>query len=84
MDRDEIREKVCAAVENSGSACAGGTIRDDHYLKDDLGMDSLDIVEMVMSLERDLSIYVSDSETSAIEDMTVGELVDFLDKTVNG
>lgn len=83
MNKDDIREKVCAVINSTGVAF-GRDVRDNDYLKDDLGMDSLDIVEMVMSLEKVLSIYVSDSETSAIEGMTVGELVNFLDGKVNG
>ena len=45
-------------------------------------MDSLDVVELVINLEKILSIHISDDETSEIELMTVGELVDFLAKKV--
>lgn len=84
MNKNEIREKVCAAVDNSEGAVIGANIRDNDYLKNDLGMDCLDIVEMVMSLEQDLSICISNSEMDVIAGMTVGELIGFLGGKVNG
>ena len=81
MDKKEIREKVCEVVD--GNYHLSGEIVDDQdFLKGDLGMDSLDVVEMVMKLETMLSVHISDDETSEIERMTVGELVDFLAKKV--
>ncbi len=79
MDKKEIREKVCEVIdEDYGFSC----VDDQDFLKGDLGMDSLDVVELVINLEKILSIHISDDETSEIELMTVGELVDFLAKKV--
>lgn len=79
MDKKEIREKVCEVIdEDYGFSC----VDDQDFLKGDLGMDSLDVVELVINLEKILSIHISDDETSEIELMTVGGLVDFLAKKV--
>ena len=42
----------------------------------DLGADSLDVVELVMSLEEEFNIEISDMEADQIP--TVGEAVDFI------
>ena len=46
--------------------------KSDYKLKDDLGMDSLDMVELVMYCERDFHITLRDHEWQAISE--VGEL----------
>ena len=46
----------------------------------DLGADSLDVVELVMSLEEEFNIEISDMEADQIP--TVGEAVDFIKNRV--
>ncbi|HEY9058986.1 MAG TPA: acyl carrier protein [Pseudobacteroides sp.] len=43
---------------------------------DDLGADSLDIVELIMALEEEFDIEIPDSEAEKIA--TVGDAVDFI------
>ena len=43
---------------------------------DDLNADSLDLVEMIMSLEEEFKIEISDEEAEKIQ--TVGDAVDFI------
>ncbi len=43
---------------------------------DDLGADSLDIVELIMALEEEFDIEIPDSEAEKIT--TVGDAVDFI------
>ncbi|WNJ18834.1 acyl carrier protein [Pontibacter sp. G13] len=50
--------------------------QDEASLKDDLAMDSLDMVELVMLCERDFFILLPDHEWSHIQ--TVGELVELI------
>ena len=45
---------------------------------EDLGADSLDIVEMLMTLEEDFGIQISDDDAMNIK--TVGDLVEYLNK----
>ena len=55
-----------------------GEIRPDAEFINDLGADSLDIVELLMSLEDEFDIEISDEEAEQI--MTVKDAVDFITK----
>lgn len=50
----------------------------DTNLIDDLGADSLDVVELIMSLEDEFGIAISDND--AVQLYTVGRIVDYLEK----
>ena len=50
----------------------------DTNLIDDLGADSLDVVELIMSLEDEFGIAISDND--AAQHYTVGRIVDYLEK----
>lgn len=50
----------------------------DTNLIDDLGADSLDVVELIMSLEDEFGIAISDNDAAQL--YTVGRIVDYLEK----
>ena len=50
----------------------------DTNLIDDLGADSLDVVELIMELEDEFGVTISDE--AAAELFTVGRIVDYLEK----
>lgn len=50
----------------------------DTNLIDDLGADSLDVVELIMSLEDEFGIAISDNDAAHL--YTVGRIVDYLEK----
>ena len=54
------------------------TITMDTSLIDDLGADSLDVVELIMSLEDEFGIAISDNDAAQL--YTVGRIVDYLEK----
>ena len=54
------------------------TITPDTNLVDDLGADSLDVVELIMSVEDEFGIVVNDD--SAANLVTVSQIVDFIEK----
>lgn len=54
------------------------TIGMDTNIVDDLGADSLDVVELIMSLEDDFGITISDED--AAELTTVRRIVEYLEK----
>jgi acyl carrier protein len=47
---------------------------------DDLGADSLDIVELVMALEEEFDIEIPDSDAEKV--VTVGDVVDYIKDNV--
>lgn len=50
----------------------------DSDIKKDLGLDSLDIVEILMSVEEEWGIIIDDDETRALK--TVGDVVALIEK----
>jgi acyl carrier protein len=58
------------------------TITPQTDIMDDLGADSLDLVELIMTLEEEYGISV-DNESVVYENKTVGEIADFIESIVN-
>lgn len=58
--------------------CIDEKISNDAHLSNDLGMDSLDAVELMMNCEREFNIRISDEDVMGIE--TVGEYVTLIKK----
>ena len=52
----------------------------DTNIATDLGADSLDVVEILMSIEDEFDIEIPDSEIENIR--TVGELVEYIEKNI--
>ena len=53
------------------------SITPDSSIIDDLGADSLDIVDMVMSLEEEFDVEIPDEEIESMK--TVGDIVKFIE-----
>lgn len=76
MERDEIMDKAKAViVEQLG--VDEDVVTEDASFIDDLGADSLDIVELVMALEEEFGISIPDEEAENIK--TVGDAVTFVE-----
>ncbi len=56
------------------------SITPDTNLFDDLGADSLDVVELIMSLEDEYGITIPDD--AAADLVTVGKIADYLEKVI--
>lgn len=54
------------------------SINADTNLVDDLGADSLDVVELIMSLEDEFGLSISDEAAANLT--TVGKIVEFIEK----
>ena len=54
------------------------TITPDTNLLDDLGADSLDVVELIMSVEDEFGIVIDDDAASNL--LTVRQIVDYIEK----
>ncbi len=74
---ERIFEKVKKIVSTQLSV-AEDEVKKDSSFVDDLGADSLDLVELIMALEEEFAIQISDEEAQGIR--TVGEAVDFIEQ----
>jgi len=75
MDRDELFEKIKTVIVDQ-LGVEEDDIAEDAAFVDDLGADSLDIVELVMALEEEFGVSIPDEQAEKIK--TVGDAVDFI------
>ena len=77
MSSEEIFEKVKAIiVEQLGVADTAVTMEASFI--DDLGADSLDIVELIMALEEEFDLEIPEADAEKIS--TVGDVVEYIEK----
>ncbi len=76
MAEGSVRDKVVGIIrEQLGQD--KDTITDETHFINDLGADSLDTVELVMELEDEFGINISDEEAEKIQ--TVGDAVKYIE-----
>jgi acyl carrier protein len=75
MEHDEIFSKVKEVIVDQLSVEEDDVTADASFF-DDLGADSLDIVELVMALEDSFGISIPDEDAESIK--TVGDAVDYI------
>ena len=79
MNTEEVFEKVKAIiVEQLGVAETSVTMEASFI--DDLGADSLDIVELVMALEEEFDMEIPDADAEKV--VTVGDVVDYIKDSI--
>lgn len=75
MSSEEVVEKVKGIiVEQLGVSDTAVTMEASFI--DDLGADSLDIVELIMALEEEFDMEIPDSDAEKV--VTVGDVVDYI------
>ena len=79
MSTEEVFERVKKIIiEQLGTVDTAVTM--DASFLDDLGADSLDIVELVMALEEEFDIEIPDTDAEKV--VTVGDVVEFIKENV--
>ena len=70
-------EEVCTILADQLNVSAGD-ITMDSRIKDDLGADSLDILQLLMTIEEEKGVTIPDEELATFA--TVGDIVNYLEK----
>ena len=79
MSSEEILEKVQAIIVQQLGVADTAVTMEASFI-DDLGADSLDIVELVMAIEEEFDIEIPDSDAEKV--VTVGDVVDYIKENV--
>ena len=72
---DELFQKVRSIIAQQLGADEFEITEDAHFIED-LGADSLDTVELVMALEEEFGIEISDEDAEKIQ--TVGDVIKYI------
>lgn len=80
MTRENVAEEIKKLISESLSTDIN-EIKEDSKFVDDLGADSLDIVELVMSMENKFDIEIPNEDAQKIK--TVGEAIDYISNRVS-
>lgn len=78
MNREEIKEQVFLEIEEI--VWDDVDRNEELELRKDLGFDSLDCVELLLKIERQFKISVSDEEAEPVK--TVKEVIDIIEQKV--
>ena len=81
MNRNEIYERLKPIIigqlgESVNTIMSNRNYAEDEMIVDDLGADSLDVVELIMAIEDHFNIEIPDEDAEKL--VTVGLLVDYL------
>ncbi len=79
MNSDEVFEKVKGIIVEQLGVTEGSVTMEASFI-DDLGADSLDIVELVMALEEEFDIEIPDADAEKVT--TVGDVVEYIKENV--
>ncbi len=75
MDADTIEQRIRPLIAEQLGVEESKVTRNASFV-DDLNADSLDLVEMIMSLEEEFKLEITDDEAEKIH--TVGDAIDFI------
>lgn len=79
MSSEEIFEKVKKIIVDLLNVEEDTVTLEAHFI-DDLGADSLDLVELIMGIEEEFNIEIPDGEAEKV--VTVGDVVDYIKENV--
>ena len=79
MSSEEIFEKVKKIIIEQLGVAETAVTSEASFI-DDLGADSLDIVELVMAIEEEFDMEIPDTDAEKV--VTVGDVVDYIKENV--
>ncbi len=80
MDTEEVFEKVKGIIVDQLGTPEDNVKMDSSFI-DDLGADSLDIVELVMAIEETFDIEIPDEDAEKV--VTIGDVVKYISEKIN-
>ena len=75
MNTEEIFDKIKEIIVEQLGVAEDAVTNESSFI-DDLGADSLDIVELIMALEEEFDIEIPDTDAEKI--VTVGDVVEYI------
>ncbi|KAF4322580.1 hypothetical protein BBO99_00003797 [Phytophthora kernoviae] len=75
LDRNEVSERVLGVVKNFEKVNAD-SVKEAAKFQEDLGLDSLDVVEVVMAMEEEFTIEIPDNESEKL--LTPAQVIDYI------
>ena len=79
MSSEEIFEKVKAIIVEQLGVAENNVTMEASFI-DDLGADSLDLVELIMGIEEEFNMEIPDGDAEKV--VTVGDVVDYIKENV--
>ncbi len=79
MSSEEVFEKVKAIIVDQLQVTEA-TVTEEASFIDDLGADSLDLVELIMALEEEFDIEIPDSDAEKV--VTVADVVNYIKENI--
>ena len=79
MNTEEVFEKVKEIIVEQLGVSETSVTMEASFI-DDLGADSLDIVELVMALEEEFDMEIPDADAEKV--VTVGDVVDYIKDSI--
>ncbi|RCK56672.1 Acyl carrier protein, mitochondrial [Candida viswanathii] len=76
LTREIAKERIIEILEGYDKVNPDKEITDASSFTSDLGLDSLDVVEVVMELEHEFNIQIPDNEADGLK--TVGQTIDYI------
>lgn len=78
MELSEVQERVRKVLYEGISSKVPKEVPDLNDLADTLGMDSLDVIELVMALEEEFDMEIEDEDVERVKPRTVNDVVMFV------
>ena len=79
MSSEEVFDKVKEIIVEQLGVAEDAVTQEASFI-DDLGADSLDIVELIMALEEEFDMEIPDEDAEKV--VTVGDVVDYIKENV--
>ncbi len=81
MEKPEIQKKLTEIIAKHASVNPSA-ITPEKHMKADLGLDSLDVAEMVYEIEEQFGVSIADDSAEKMQ--KVGDAVEFIHQSMNG